>query len=224
MHDALPTTVLDRIARVEKRNGRSIVAVAGPPGSGKSTLAEGLVSGLVARGAGAVLVPMDGFHYDDAVLEARGLRSVKGAPDTFDVQGLLSLVTRLRDNTEPDVAVPVFDRSLEISRNAARIVPQAADILVVEGNYLLLDTPGWWNLAPLFDITLALNVQPAVLRERLERRWRDLGFDEEEVRARVDGNDMPNGQIVIDQSRSADIVLSPGVQTLNNIQKYEEVT
>ncbi len=224
MHNALPATVLDRIMRVEKHNGRAIVAVAGPPGSGKSTLAEGLVSGLVARGARAVLVPMDGFHYDDTVLEARGLRAVKGAPDTFDVQGLLSLLTRLRDNTEPDVAVPVFDRTLEISRNAARIVPQAADILVVEGNYLLLNTPGWSNIAPLFDITLALDVPPAVLRERLEQRWRDLGFDEEDVRARVDGNDMPNGQIVIDQSRSADIVLSPGAQTLNNIQIYEEVT
>ena len=96
---------------------RYIVAIAGPPGAGKSTLATDLAERI---GEGARVVPMDGFHLDDAVLNARGLRHRKGAPETFDAAGFLHLLQRLR--AEEEVAIPIFDRTLELSRAAADVV------------------------------------------------------------------------------------------------------
>ena len=141
--------------------GRFITALAGAPGAGKSTLAEAVVAAL---GAEARVVPMDGFHYDDAVLNARGLRARKGAPETFDVQGFLTLMQRLRAGGE--VAIPVFDRALELSRAAADIVSDAHRLLVVEGNYLLLDEAPWTGLAPYFDLTGFIEVPEAELDRR----------------------------------------------------------
>ena len=124
-------TPLDLAAEIRRRAigpGRFLTALAGPPGAGKSTLAAELVAAL---GTEAKAVPMDGFHYDDAVLTARGARQRKGAPDTFDVQGFLHMLRRLR--VEDDVAIPLFDRDLEISRAGADIVTAADRLLVVEG-------------------------------------------------------------------------------------------
>ena len=117
--------LLSRLANVGEGE-RRLVAIVGPPGSGKSTLAEKLEYKLNASMPGyAAIFPMDGFHYDDLVLVPRGLRPRKGAPETFDIEGFIHMLERLRSNTAKEVAVPVFDRSLEISRAAARIIPQS---------------------------------------------------------------------------------------------------
>jgi hypothetical protein len=103
---------------------RVVVAIAGAPGSGRSSLAKRLVSRLnvVAPGR-AALLEMDGYHYDDQVLIERGLRACKGRPDTFDVFGLLHMLDRLKHNQEDEIAVPVFDRDLEISRAGSQSMP-----------------------------------------------------------------------------------------------------
>ncbi len=183
-------------------SGRYLVALAGPPGAGKSTLADAVVQAL---GAGAKAVPMDGFHYDDAVLTARGARDRKGAPDTFDVQGFLHLVRRLRD--EDEVAIPLFDRDLEISRAGADIVTASHRLLVVEGNYLLFNEPPWDAAAALFDLTVWIDVPEAELDRRLLARWAHFGKTPAAARAWIDGNDMPNIRRVTEGSRGADIVL-----------------
>ncbi|WOI58144.1 nucleoside/nucleotide kinase family protein [Palleronia sp. LCG004] len=202
----IPAALVERILTPGGAS-RRIVAVMGPPGSGKSTFAETLRDALADRGAQVAILPMDGFHHDDAILDARGLRARKGAPETFDVAGLVHLVGRLRRNDEGEIAVPVFDRRLEISRNAARLIDPGIDTLIVEGNYLLLDRPGWSALAPLFDLTIALDVPEAELRRRLIERWRGFAIPEAEIPARVDGNDMRNGLTVLGHSRAADITL-----------------
>ncbi|MCV0395114.1 MAG: nucleoside triphosphate hydrolase [Rhizobiaceae bacterium] len=185
---------------------RFMVAIAGPPGAGKSTLAEAVLARMLEAGETAAIVPMDGFHFDDIVLEARGLKPRKGAPETFDVAGLLVMLRRLGAR-EADVAIPVFDRSIEVARAGAAIVPAGTRILLVEGNYLLLDEPPWTELAGLFDLTVMLDVPLEELESRLVRRWLGHGFDETGAMDKALSNDIPNARRVVAASRPADIVL-----------------
>lgn len=188
--------------RASGQPGRFLAGLAGPPGAGKSTLAAAVVAEL---GPGARVVPMDGFHYDDIVLNARGLRHRKGAPETFDVAGFLNLLARLR--AEDEVAIPIFDRSIEISRAAADVVMPADRILVVEGNWLLLDEGPWSDCAACFDLTVMLEVPEAELVRRLMERWAAHGKTPEAARAWIEGNDLPNIRRVIAGSRPAEAVI-----------------
>lgn len=202
--------LIDRLATLPSGQ-RTVVAVAGPPASGKSTLAERAVTALNKSTPGrAALLAMDGYHYDDGLLDVRGLRARKGAPDTFDVGGLASILHRIRANAEHEIAVPVFDRSIEIARAGAAMIPRTAEVIVAEGNYLLLGTPPWVALAPLFDLKVLIDVSEEELRRRLEERWRGFRFPEDEVTRRVEANDLPNGRQVLRDSVGADVVVIPG--------------
>ena len=200
----------DIAARIVERVGdrrRVVIALAGSPGAGKSTLSERLLAALPA--GEAALVPMDGFHFDNAVLDAMGLRQRKGAPETFDCTGLLATLQRIWSCDEA-VAVPVFDRAADLARAGAAIVPADRRLILVEGNYLLLDRLPWSDLAPLFDLTIFIDVPMAELERRLLARWTDLGRSEAAARAWVEGNDLPNARLVIENSRRADIVWRNG--------------
>lgn len=196
-----PEALADLIrARAKGHAGRFMVAIAGPPASGKTTLAADLAAAL---GPGARVVPMDGFHYDDAVLTARGHRARKGAPHTFDVAGLAHCLSRIRDGQE--VAIPVFDRSLELARAGAAVVEVADRILVVEGNYLLLNTAPWSALGPLFDLRILVTASEALLRKRLIARWQHYGRTD--AADWIVSNDLPNARTVLDNSTGADLVI-----------------
>lgn len=194
-------------ATIFKRAGKAnrfIVAIAGPPGSGKSTLSARLHE-LLPEGA-AEVVPMDGFHYDDAVLERRGLRARKGAPETFDFAGFEALLKRIRAG-EADIAIPVFDRSMELSRAAASIVATQTKFILVEGNYLLLDEEPWSRLAPLFDFSIFVDVPRNELERRLMERWHGHGRSDEDARAWIASNDLPNIERVLARRRAADLMI-----------------
>jgi pantothenate kinase len=185
---------------------RRLVAVAGAPGSGKSGFAEALVAALAGRVLAGVL-PMDGFHFDDAVLEARGHRPRKGAPHTFDLDGFAAVLGRLAADDGREVAVPVFDRAIEIARAGARIIGPEIRLVVVEGNYLLLDDPAWAPLRRAFDLTVFLEVPEAVLEERLRARWVGYGLGLEAIAEKLEANDLPNARLVARASVPADVVI-----------------
>ncbi|TBN49726.1 nucleoside/nucleotide kinase family protein [Paracoccus sediminis] len=187
--------MLDRIRALP--GARILVAVAGAPGSGKSTLAES----LVARLDDAVLVPMDGFHLDDRVLDARGLRRRKGAVETFDAEGFASLVTRLAV-PGAEVVFPLFDRSREIAVAGSGVVDSGHRIVVIEGNYLLLDAAPWNRLR--YDLTVWLDVPEAELERRLTERWQGYGKDADQIAAHL-RNDLANARFVTSRSRPADL-------------------
>lgn len=201
-------------ARADQAAGqgrRVVVALAGAPGSGKSTVAEALADRLNAgQGGRAAVLPMDGFHYDDLYLVPAGLRPRKGAPDTFDVGGLYHVLQRLRARDEAFVAVPVFDRSLEIARAGARLIPDTVPVLIVEGNYLLLDRDPWRRLRPLFDLTVMVDVPEAVLRQRLTARWQHYALSPEQITEKLEENDLPNGRLIREESAAADYSLRNG--------------
>lgn len=212
MADTVEVTRIADLLEARAAGGdRVIAALAGAPGSGKSTLAEKLVGKLNARQPGlAAVLPMDGYHYDDLYLVPAGLRPRKGAPMTFDVGGLYHTLKRLRARDEAEVAVPVFDRKIEIARAGARLIPRETGVIVVEGNWLLLNQSPWDRLRPMFDVTVLVEVPEHVLRARLRGRWERLGLNEAEIRAKLEENDLPNGRWVRDGSIPADHVIRNG--------------
>jgi pantothenate kinase len=189
---------------------RFIVAIAGAPGAGKSTLAESLLELLnEAQPGRAALMPMDGFHYDNAVIGPLGLLPRKGAPQTFDAQGFLATLSRIRAGNA-DVAVPVFDRAMDLARAGAGVIRRDNRIVLVEGNYLLLDAPVWRECAEMFDLTIFLRVPVPVLETRLVQRWLDHGLAPGAARRRALSNDIPNARLVAERSLPADITLDNG--------------
>ncbi|MEM9319951.1 MAG: nucleoside/nucleotide kinase family protein [Pseudomonadota bacterium] len=192
-------------AAAELPAGRHLVAVAGPPASGKSTLADALVDELQRSGRDAALVPMDGFHLDNGLLEAHGLLDRKGAPNTFDLGGFSRLVAAL--GAPQEVIYPVFDRDRDIAiAGAGRVAPEC-EIVVIEGNYLLFDAAGWRDLARFWDVSAFLAVPESVLYDRLLARWVAAGLNQDAARARAESNDLPNAQTIMRQRLRADIEL-----------------
>ena len=190
---------------------RFVVAIAGPPGSGKSTLAQRL--NVVLPEDASAVVPMDGFHFDDTVLDSRGLRPRKGAPETFDYAGFAALLKRIRAG-EPEIAIPVFDRSMELSRAGASIIGSGVKFVLVEGNYLLLDEEPWSALSGLFDFSIFVDVPRGELERRLLERWRGHGKSDEDARAWIASNDLPNIERVLARRRQADLVVGPSEQLI----------
>ncbi|MCC1491212.1 nucleoside/nucleotide kinase family protein [Cognatishimia sp. F0-27] len=187
-------------------DGRRLIALAGPPAAGKSTVSELLLRRLLDTGRSAVLVPMDGFHLDNRLLESRGLLHRKGAPETFDAAGFGHLINRIRAGES--AVYPVFDRSRDLAIAGAGEVTGDAEFVLVEGNYLLLNRGPWQALASLWDYAIWIDAPRDQLRHRLMQRWRDEGLTEEVAREKVDGNDMPNVDLLLNNRSIADLVLS----------------
>ncbi|RDJ15930.1 nucleoside triphosphate hydrolase [Rhizobium grahamii] len=185
---------------------RFLIAIAGPPGAGKSTMADNLADALRARGETAEVLPMDGFHMDNAILIERGLLSRKGIPETFDVRGFLDIIRAVRP-ADQEVLIPVFDRSRELAIASARVVSPEHRFIIVEGNYLLFSQGKWAELEGIFDYSVMLAPPIEVLEERLWERWRGYKLSEEEASAKVYGNDLPNGRLILGNRRRADVTL-----------------
>jgi pantothenate kinase len=186
----------------ESDHGRKLVAVTGAPGSGKSTLATELARRLNLGKRPTVVVPMDGFHLDNRVLEERGLYARKGAPETFDAPGFIRLVKALK--TGDEVFAPVFDRTRDIAIAGAVAVAPETEIVIVEGNYLMFDEDPWSELAALWDVSARLDVPMPELRARLIHRWLSLNHSRAVATRRAEGNDIPNAQRVVDHALQCD--------------------
>ncbi|WP_431321266.1 nucleoside triphosphate hydrolase [Rhizobium sp. YTU87027] len=200
--DEIAGDVIDRAGDVK----RFLIAIAGPPGAGKSTMADNLADALKARGETAEVLPMDGFHMDNAILIERGLLARKGIPETFDVRGFLDIIRAVRP-ADQEVLIPVFDRSREIAIASARVVSPEHRFIIVEGNYLLFSQGKWAELEGIFDYSVMLAPPIELLEERLWARWRGYKLSEEEASAKVYGNDLPNGRLILGNRRRADVTL-----------------
>lgn len=201
--------VMDLIARTAARPGsRKMIGIAGPPASGKSTLAAAVVERLnLEQSSRAVLIPMDGFHMDNAALDRSGLRSVKGAPQTFEVAAFIATLRALRPEGATG-AIPVFDREQDRTIVDARDVVGTVEILVVEGNYLLLTEAPWSGVGALLDASVALMPPMATLERRLIARWLSYGLPHELAYRKTHENDLKNARRVLEDSASATVILN----------------
>lgn len=184
---------------------RILVGISGPPGSGKSTLAADLAARL---GPPAAVLPMDGFHLDNARLRQMGLLHRKGAPETFDAAGFVSLLGKVL--SKKAVSYPTFDREADRTIPDGGHIEKHTRIVLVEGNYLLLSTRPWSDLSGLFSLTVRIDVSSEELEARLVARWLDHGLPAAEAKARALGNDMKNASFVMENSLSPDFTLRTG--------------
>jgi len=187
--------LVDRAVALVAGGRRALLGLAGPPGAGKSTLAAGLVAALGARGFGAGVLPMDGFHLAQAELERLGRADRKGAPDTFDAAGFVALLGRVRAAGER-VYAPRFDRALEEPIAGAIAVEPAASLVVVEGNYLLHDDGAWAHVAALLDACWYLDLPDEVRVARLVARHVAHGRSPQAARDWVLRSDEANARLV----------------------------
>lgn len=185
--------------------GRVIVGITGAPGAGKSTLA----AELVARRPGAVLVGMDAFHLGHAALERLGTVARKGAPDTFDADGYVALLRRLRAGEPRTIWVGEFHREIEDTIAALVPVDPGVRLVVTEGNYLLVDDERWGAVRPLLDEAWYVDVPEETRLARLIARHRQFGRSEAEAYERsVTGSDADNARVIQATLERADVVVS----------------
>lgn len=194
----------DRARAMPARRTRTIIGITGPPGAGKSTVAAALVREL---GPAAVLVPMDGFHLSNQVLESLGRRDRKGAPDTFDAAGYVALLRRLRAPCPEVVYAPVFRREIEEPIGSSIPVPPDTSIVITEGNYLLLDLHPWRQVRDLLDAVWYLEADNAVRVERLIARHMEFGKTPDAALVWAERSDQRNACIVAASAHRADLVL-----------------
>jgi pantothenate kinase len=151
---------------------------------------------------------LDGFHLSNEHLDELGLRKVKGAPETFDVGGFVHLLERVRRDPDSTILWPGFDRAIEQTVPDAIPITSSTRLVVIEGNYLLLDRPGWRQVRPLLDEAWYVDAPRAVLRERLLARASAGGRTELEAVSHVDESDLRNAELVAATKAAADRELS----------------
>jgi pantothenate kinase len=204
MTEVCPNVELWAEALLE-RGGR-ILGIAGEPGSGKSTLSDRLLAHFGER---AALLPMDGFHFANEELHRLGLTHRKGAPETFDVDGYISALERVRARST-DVLVPRFHREVEEPYAGAIRIASATELVITEGNYLLLPMGRWGDVAALLDERWLLRPDDVRRRSRLVARHELHGRSRTEALSWVDEVDEPNAALVRTRSIRATHEFDPG--------------
>ncbi|WP_323960141.1 nucleoside/nucleotide kinase family protein [Arthrobacter sp. JZ12] len=192
-----------------------VIGITGAPGAGKTTLAESLVSELNGDEADPerqlyAHVPMDGFHLADAELDRLGLLDRKGAPETFDSYGYAALLSRLSEPRNAVVYAPGFERTLE--QPLAGVIPvyPSVQVVITEGNYLLLDRPGWREVRQRCTETWFCEQEQRLRIERLVQRHILFGKSPEAAASWVETVDEPNARLIEATRSRADLVVRVG--------------
>ncbi len=210
--------LLRKLTALQKKKARRILALlSAPPGAGKSTLLSFLCHlSTEQMGCSPIqILGMDGFHRRQHDLQTHffekdgellPLVAIKGAPVTFDLEKLTDSVKRI---SEGEVCGwPSYNRLLHNPTENAQTVD--GKIVLLEGNYLLLDEDGWRALRSFADYTISIRAEETLLRQRLIARRIKTGVDPEPAARFVDFSDMPNVRLCLEKTMPADLELRIG--------------
>ena len=191
---------------LENSTERVLIGIIGKPGAGKSTLSKFLMAKLPKEFV--TVVPMDGYHLSNKVLKDLKRADRKGAPDTFDVAGFISLVKRIRTEQTQNIYYPIFDRAIEESIAAQGVVTSATKVVIIEGNYLLHNDGGWEVCNDLLDESWMVDVDDDKRISRLISRHIAYGKEPEAAKAWAKGTDEVNAKLIERGRNRADFIVA----------------
>ena len=196
---------MDALRRRLTSGSRTILGIVGAPGSGKSTFAAWIQQQF---GPGsAVVVPMDGFHLGNAIIDGTPLRTRKGAIDTFDAGGYLSLLRRLVRRDEAVVYAPEFRRTIDEPVAASIAIPAEVPLVITEGNYLLAEQEPWKEVRAQLDEVWFVDTPPALRLSRLVARHVEFGMEPGAAQAWAEGPDETNAVLIQATRPAADRII-----------------
>lgn len=196
---------MDALRRRLTSGSRTILGIVGAPGSGKSTFAAWIQQQF---GPGsAVVVPMDGFHLGNAIIDGTPLRTRKGAMDTFDAGGYLSLLRRLVRRDEAVVYAPEFRRTIDEPVAASIAIPAEVPLVITEGNYLLAEQEPWKEVRAQLDEVWFVDTPPALRLSRLVARHVEFGMEPGAAQAWAEGPDETNAVLIQATRPAADRII-----------------
>lgn len=179
---------------LDSQSARSLIGIVGKPGAGKSTVVEEIEKRYKPNEVS--IIPMDGFHLSNEELIKLGRRDRKGAPDTFDVEGFISLIKKVKHESQVDHKFPIFHREIEASVSDEGAVPKESKVVVIEGNYLFSEDHNWSGVFPLLDHTWFIEIDDEVRIERLIARHIRYGKTPEEAENWSRGSDETNARFI----------------------------
>ena len=184
---------------------RTMIGIVGKPGAGKSTVVSEIQNRFSADEV--AIIPMDGYHLSNEELIELGRRDRKGAPDTFDVVGFTSLITRVKNEIDLDHTFPIFHREIEASKADEGLVPRNIKVIVIEGNYLFSEEHGWGKVFPLLDQSWFIEINDEVRMQRLIARHIKYGKSPQEAENWSRGSDEANAKFIAKTASRAERII-----------------
>ncbi|XP_050945864.1 putative uridine kinase C227.14 isoform X1 [Cucumis melo] len=234
IYDDLARRLLPTAAAASDPDLKYIVGLAGPPGAGKTTIASEVVQRLnklwpqkassmdsqVNPADVAAVLPMDGFHLYRSQLDSmenpEEAHARRGAPWTFNPQLLLTCLKTLR--SQGSVYAPSFDHGVGDPVEDDIFVGLQHKVVIVEGNYLLLDDGVWKEISSMFDEKWFVEIDIDKSMGRVLKRHISTGKPPDVAKWRIENNDRPNAELIMKSKKNADLLIRP-FQALEVIDK-----
>ncbi|KAK6333930.1 putative kinase, variant 2 [Orbilia blumenaviensis] len=160
---------------------------------------------------------MDGYHLSREDLaslpDPNEARRRRGAPFTFDVDGLCRLLETLRGPVSSTIYAPSFDHAIKDPIPDSISILTTQRIVIVEGNYLCFNPPKapdggersdhpsslWCKIATLFDEKWVIDTPLEITSSRLALRHLAAGIvgSLEEGFERANGSDRENSDDIL---------------------------
>nr|XP_043609806.1 putative uridine kinase C227.14 [Erigeron canadensis] len=223
IYDTLAERLVPTAASGTNKSLTHIVGLAGPPGAGKTTIASEVAKRVnklwpqkscsfdsqVEPPEIAVVLPMDGFHLYrhqlDSMENPKEAHARRGAPWTFNPDLFLKCLKTLRE--QGSVYAPSFDHGVGDPVEDDIFVNVQHKVVIVEGNYILLEEGTWKDISTMLDEKWFVDVNIDVAMERVLKRHISTGKTPEIAKQRIEYNDRPNAELIYKSKKNADLII-----------------